>query len=69
MTNYDSGHCVSNSRRESAALIDQLTTENERLRGALEAVEYVGPYSLCPWCGYGAGGHAPNCKRQLALGR
>lgn len=41
-------------------------------RAALEAVEWIydGLWHRCPWCkGYKVReGHAPNCKRQSALG-
>ena len=52
------------------AEIKQLRAENDRLRAALEAVEYADMESRCPWCGnWYNKGHAPNCQRQAALGR
>jgi hypothetical protein len=45
----------------------ELQAENERLRAALEAVEWA-IESVCPWCEqYEWVGHAKNCARQLAL--
>lgn len=62
-----------NGYRELAAKCAALEAENERLREALEAVEWADPYceerfSFCPWCHRSFGiGHAPDCQRQLAL--
>jgi len=50
-----------------------LKAENERLRAALEAVEWVDDgenYGWCPWCDATPhGGHKPDCQRQIALGK
>jgi hypothetical protein len=56
--------------------IPALLAEVERLREALEAVEWMfndtGDFEgsdFCPWCnGCEKFGHMPNCQRQLALG-
>jgi rubrerythrin len=49
----------------------QRIDENEKLRAAIEAVEWIEPgldYS-CPWCGFTEeNGHAADCPRQAALG-
>jgi hypothetical protein len=55
----------------------QLETGNERLRGALEAVEWVPAFTAgprlaesCPAClRYRASGHAPGCSTAAALQR
>ena len=58
-------------RTDNARLMDEV----ERLRAALEMVEWIdtgGKYEECPWCrchfGYDAD-HATDCPRQLALGK
>jgi hypothetical protein len=49
----------------------ELQAENEKLRAALEAVEWVdhSPHDAqCPWCDQPPfDGHAPDCQRQQAL--
>ena len=46
----------------------ELERENEKLREALEAVEWEGNERHCPWCwGYQHNGHKPDCARQAAL--
>jgi hypothetical protein len=55
----------------------ELMAENERLRAALEAVEWINMvpgatshfWEDCPWCGgHRIGrGHWPDCQRQAAL--
>lgn len=50
---------------------EKLQGEHDRLRAALEAVEWVDSCGTfgCPWCGqlmYAK--HAPDCARQRALG-
>lgn len=53
-----------------------LIEERDRLRKALESVEWItdydggcyGAYKECPWCGNSRKeGHAPDCERQRAL--
>ena len=50
----------------------QLRAEVERLRAALEAVEWVtrNGQKSCPWCWHDISvrPHAPTCQRQIALG-
>jgi len=56
---------------------EALETENERLRAALEMVEWLhdaaprpGAEGECPWCLWRERhGHHPQCARQLALQR
>jgi hypothetical protein len=57
---------------DSAAL-DALSAENDRLRAALEAVEWErwsdDGDEYCPWCTVNKNlGHTANCQRQAALG-
>lgn len=54
-------------------LVAELRAENERLRAALEDVEWVQDpeleeYSYCPWC-LEKSEHATDCQRQIALGK
>ena len=56
---------------EKIAVLTRRTTEAEaerdRLREALETVEWLG--FICPWCRrLERKGHAPDCQRQAALG-
>jgi hypothetical protein len=47
-----------------------LVEERDRLRAALEAVEWVVASEHCPWCGaweLDGHGHAPDCQRRAAL--
>ena len=50
--------------------MQELETDNEKLRAALLEVEWVtsetGDYFYCPWCG-GKWKHATDCQRQAAL--
>ena len=55
------------------AIIAKLRADNERLRAALEFVEWraVHPGYLekrCPWCQGEKPNHEPFCQRQKALG-
>ena len=58
---------------EERATVRRLRAENDRLREALEAVEWVNDGGTecwidCPWCGgWVSKGHASNCQRQAAL--
>lgn len=52
-------------------LIDKQNQEIERLRNALDAVEFEqfpDGFEYCPWCESSSRyGHAPDCQRQQAL--
>lgn len=48
-----------------------LLAERDQLRAALGAVEWVGAFISCPWCGgqEEKQGHKPDCQRQAVLGK
>lgn len=68
---------VRGSWNDSLDILEGLIAERERLREALEAVEWHdnsghgstgSPWLQCPWCQrYKGDGHKLNCARQLAL--
>lgn len=55
-------------RRRHDPDVIALLAEVDRLRAALEAVEWD-VEGCCPWCiAWFREGHAPDCQRQAALG-
>ena len=50
------------------AEVERLHAENAKLRKTIEDIEWIGT-GWCPWCfRWRMYGHAPDCKRQKALG-
>lgn len=54
---------------DARTALDETNAERERLRAALEKVEYHQAYTFsCPWCfNLQEDGHKPDCARQAAL--